>query len=248
MADWLNAKTRRGEVPRRKPNSSSRYFALFAPSRLVCISLLVVATGCKDDMREQPKYKTYQPSAFFADGRSARPRPEGTVATDEIVVNEHLQRGTRSGKFVNEMPFEMKLADLQRGRERFDIFCAACHGQLGDGNGMIVQRGFQRPPSFHDPAMRDPNQKPLGHYFDAITRGFGGMYSYADRVPVEDRWRIVAYIRALQLSQNADADRASAAPQSPSTVRKAADAVVMKNESTDGGLTDPTKERTEDRR
>lgn len=157
-------------------------------------------------MREQPKHKPYQSSAFFADGRSARPRIEGTVATDEIGFDEALQTGRRGGQFVTEMPFAVTLADLQRGRERFDIFCAVCHGQLGDANGMIVRRGFQRPPSFHDPAMRDPNAKPLGHYFDVITRGFGGMYSYADRIPVEDRWRIVAYIKALQLSQNADAE------------------------------------------
>jgi hypothetical protein len=151
--------------------------------------------GCRLDMHVQPRYNPYDPSSFFSDGRSERPPVPGTVARTEVLEAENAT----SGKAVNAFPFEITRSVVERGRERFDIFCAPCHGLGGNGDGIIVQRGFERPPSYHTERLRNA---PSGHFFDVITNGFGAMYPYGYRVPVPDRWAIVAYIRALQLSQN----------------------------------------------
>src|SRR5579872_2905244 len=165
------------------------------------VSLLFPAlllSGCRQDMHVQPKYVPEDPSTFFADGRSERQPVVGTVARGELRTDELLYTGKVNGAVADLFPFPITAADLSRGRERYNIYCSPCHDYTGGGNGMIVQRGFPSPPSFHIERLR---QAPAGHFFDVITNGFGVMYSYASRVPPEDRWRIAAYIRALQLSQ-----------------------------------------------
>lgn len=151
-------------------------------------------------MADQPKYQPLQASTFFEDGRASRPRVPGTVARGQLRADEALYTGSTGGKLVDTFPFPVTPAVLQRGRERYNIFCAPCHDQVGTGRGMIVQRGFQPPPSFHIERLREA---PVGYFFTVITNGFGAMYDYADRIPPRDRWAIIAYIRALQLSQHA---------------------------------------------
>jgi len=157
-------------------------------------------SACRLDMHTQPRYNPLEPSTFFDDGRSARPPVPGTVARGHLRTDEHLYTGKVNGVLADTFPFPITRQDLERGRERFNIYCSPCHGRSGDGQGMIVQRGFKQPPSYHIQRLRGA---PVGHLFDVMTNGYGAMYSHADRVSAEDRWRIVAYIRALQLSQNA---------------------------------------------
>jgi cytochrome c553 len=156
--------------------------------------------ACRTDMHVQPKHQPLEPSTFFDDGRSARPLVEGTVARGHLRIDEHLYTGKVNGVDAETFPFPVTRAVLERGRERFNIFCSPCHDRTGTGNGMIPQRGFRHPPSYHIDRLR---KAPVGHFFDVITNGFGAMYSFASRIPARDRWAIVAYIRALQLSENA---------------------------------------------
>jgi hypothetical protein len=161
--------------------------------------------GCRSEMYDQPRYKPYGASAFFDDGTSARPLVAGTVARRDLSERgkasaEHFETGKTGGQLADVLPFPVDRAVLERGQGRFRIFCTPCHGELGNGQGMIVRRGFNPPPSFHTDELR---KKPVGHYFDVMTRGYGTMYSYASRVAPRDRWAIAAYIRALQLSQHA---------------------------------------------
>lgn len=167
----------------------------------VCLLLL---TGCWYDMREQAKVKPLQSSDFFLDGQSSRLLLVDTVARGELNLDKAFYQGMNEDDTpVENFPIEITREVLERGRERYDIFCAPCHSRLGNGQGMIVQRGFKAPPSFHIDRLREA---PPGYYYDVITNGFGVMYSYASRVPPEDRWAIIAYIKALQLSQNATLD------------------------------------------
>lgn len=198
-------------------------------------SLLAVAclltnllAGCdRLDMYDQPRYEPLEASNFFPDGLSARQPVEGTIARGLLRENEPFHTGKEAGKLIARIPeaafqathsrdpqhfdrpygetspAELRRALLQRGQERFDIHCAVCHGRLGDGDGMIVRRGFRKPPSYHIDRLR---QAPAGHFYDVMTHGFGAMASYASRIDVTDRWAIVAYIRALQLSQHAQID------------------------------------------
>jgi mono/diheme cytochrome c family protein len=154
--------------------------------------------GC-DNMRDQARYNPEAPSEYYADGASARPIVNGTVARGQARTDELLYRGTTDGKLADVFPFPITMDDLQRGRQRFNIYCSPCHGATGYGDGMVVRRGFTRPPSFHIERLREV---PVGHFFDVVSNGWGAMYSYNARVSVPDRWRIAAYIRALQLSQN----------------------------------------------
>jgi mono/diheme cytochrome c family protein len=153
-------------------------------------------------MHDQPKYQPLEASTFFADGRSARPPVPGTVARgeDDLRADDHLYLGKVDGVDVDAFPFPVTADVLARGRDRYSIYCTPCHGAVGDGNGMVVRRGYRRPPSFHDDRLR---QSPPGHYFDVMTNGFGAMADYASQIRVRDRWAIIAYIRALQLSQHA---------------------------------------------
>ncbi len=169
---------------------------------LLCVVLfgLISVEGCRLDMHIQPRYDPDSPSSFFPDGRSERPMVPGTVARGHLRIDELLYTGKINGKFANLFPFPITKKDLQRGQQRFNIYCSPCHGYAGDGDGMIVRRGFPAPPSYHNAKIINT---PVGKYFSVMTNGQGTMYSYADRVAVKDRWRIAAYIRALQLSQNA---------------------------------------------
>ena len=156
--------------------------------------------GCRIDMHVQPKVLPLSKSDFFEDGRGSRSLVPGTIARGQLRDDPYLYTGMIDGKPGDMMPFAATREVLERGRERYNIYCAPCHSRIGDGNGMIVQRGFRRPPSYHTPALR---QAPLGHFYDVITNGFGAMPDYSAQVPVNDRWAIAAYIRVLQLSQNA---------------------------------------------
>jgi mono/diheme cytochrome c family protein len=174
---------------------------------LFAIAVLALA-ACRQDMHDQPKGDVLEASAFFADGRVARPRVEGTVARGQLELDLHLYTGKIAGKPAETFPFEITRERMQRGRERYEIFCAACHDSAGTGEGMIVQRGMKRPPSFHIERLRSA---PPGYVFDVITNGFGAMFDQADRIAPEDRWAIAAYLKALQLSQNASLEDVPAA-------------------------------------
>lgn len=156
--------------------------------------------GCRQDMHDQPRFIPYRQSDFFADMRSERPPVDGTVARGQLHENTYLYTGKMGNNPGDYMPFPVTAEVLARGRERFNIYCTPCHSRLGDGNGMIVQRGYKKPPSYHTERLR---KAPLGYFFDVMTNGFGAMPDYASQIPVNDRWAIVAYIRALQLSQGA---------------------------------------------
>jgi mono/diheme cytochrome c family protein len=191
------------------------------------------AGGCyrHSDMAEQPKFwKVYRPTDFFADGQSARPLPTGVVPIEELRTDrEYYFAKDSSGKLIDHLPATYPdgrpypdrgpamAALLERGQQRYNIYCIVCHGQLGYGDGMIVQRGFPAPPSLHSDKVR--LHEPLGHYYDVITNGYGAMFGYAERVTPDDRWAITAYVKALQLSQNPtqdQLDRAKAAyPETP---------------------------------
>jgi len=167
-----------------------------------CLAAGLLAAGCRQDMHDQPKFKPYAKSDFFADRRSARPLPEGTIARGHLRDDTVLYTGKTGGTPVDAFPFPVTAEVMARGRERFDIFCSPCHGRTGDGDGMIVRRGYRKPPTFHQDRLR---QAAPGYTFDVITNGFGAMPDYAQQVPVRDRWAIVAYIKALQRSQHAAA-------------------------------------------
>ena len=172
--------------------SASRSLVI-ACAAIVC----VLAGGCqiRQDMADQPKYTPLSPSPFFDDGRSERPLVENTVARGSI-ADEDLFVPKESNAFP--LPLTPEL--LNRGHERYRIFCSPCHGIQGDGNGMVSMRGMKHPPSYHDPRLRQVSN---GYLYDVITNGFGGMLSYSAQVPPADRWAIIAYVRALQLSRNA---------------------------------------------
>ena len=163
-------------------------------------ALALLLTGCRQDMHNQPRYKPLAGTDFFGDGRSARPMVEGTVARGHLRIDSALYTGKVGDQDVDVFPLPMNRADLLRGQERFNIYCSPCHSRLGDGNGIVVQRGFRQAASYHTERLI---QAPVGHFFDVITNGYGAMPSYASRIEPEDRWRIAACIRVLQLSQNA---------------------------------------------
>jgi cytochrome c553 len=182
--------------------------------------LALLLSGCRLDMHLQPKYLPYEPTDFFGDGRSERQPVPGTVARGQLRVDELFYSGTENGVEANRFPFPITRADLERGRERYNVYCTPCHDYTGSGQGMIVQRGFPQPPSYHITRLRE---MPVGHFFQVMTNGFGAMYSYAARIEPADRWRIAAYIRVLQLSQNAtlqdvpESERPKLGPESAAT-------------------------------
>ena len=222
--DWL-FRGGGSKLPRHKAQASSRtpkaYLWVFA-----AFTSLVLSGCSRQDMHDQPKYKPLRGTTFFEDSLSARPRVPGTVARGYLKDDSHLYTGRVSQTsaaggalpvvrppgidakspvaaqgpiFVDTFPFPITREVLERGRERFDIFCSVCHGRLGTGEGMVVRRGFRQPPSYHIDRLKEAR---VGHFFDVITNGFGAMPDYAAQIHVRDRWAIVAYIRALQLSQN----------------------------------------------
>jgi len=168
--------------------------------RMLLFALLMCAS-CRRDMMDQPKAKTFSKSSFFKDGTNARPIPPNTVARGDVRLDQAFYTGIVNGVYVTQSPVELRPQLLRHGRERYDAFCAVCHGRVGDGHGMVVQRGFPQPPSFYVERLRNA---PLGHFFDVITNGYGAMASFATKVEPRERWAIAAYIRTLQLSQNAN--------------------------------------------
>ena len=179
---------------------------------LATVALAVAAlltVGCRQDMHDQAKYEPYEVSDFFTDGRASRLPVPGTVARGWLREDPHLYRGIGpDGGFATTLPMPLSRELVERGHQRYDIFCSPCHGRLGDGLGMIVQRGFKQPASFHEARLRE---MPYGYYFDVMTNGFGEMSSYRAQVPVEDRWAIAAYVRALQLSRQVPQNQLTAA-------------------------------------
>ena len=168
--------------------SKSQLAACLMVCGLWCLS-------CRQDMHDQPKLKPLRASDFFSNGQSALPPVEGTVPARAAAVSPVTDESK-----ATTLPFELTPQVLDRGQDRFNIYCAPCHGALGAGNGMIVQRGFRAPPSYHIDRLREA---PIGHFYEVMTNGFGAMPSYADKVAPPDRWAIAAYVRALQLSQHA---------------------------------------------
>ena len=183
-----------------------------ACSAVLAAALLLLA-GCRNDMYEQARYEPLEPSSFFEDGKSSRPLVAGTVPREDARgappagANEDVfYSGWDKGRLAETIPFPVDKEQLkpllERGQERYRIFCVPCHAESGDGRGMIVRRGFNPPPPYYSDELL---KKPIGHFFDVMTRGYGTMYSYATRIPPRDRWAIAAYIRVLQLSQHAPA-------------------------------------------
>ncbi len=178
------------------------------------LAALLALAGCRQDMHDQPRFKPLAESDFYTDLRSARPPVEGTVARGQLHEDNYFYTGKIGNDPGDYMPFPVTEELLARGQQRYNIYCAPCHSRLGDGNGVIPARGFLRkPPSYHIDRLR---KAPLGYLFDAITNGFGSMPDYASQVAPRDRWAIVAYIRALQLSQGATAADVPAGQQVPS--------------------------------
>ena len=169
-------------------------------SSMALLLLLVALGGCRQKMSNQPRYDPLEASTFFADGMSARPRIAGTVARGDLSTNPFFDTGKIGGQDADGFPMPVTIEVVNRGQERFNIYCSECHGRVGDGNGMIPSRGYRHPPSFHTTALRNAK---TGHFFDVMTNGFGAMPPYGSMIPPADRWAIVSYIRALQLSQNA---------------------------------------------
>ena len=169
---------------------------------MACLTSLA---GCTRDWKSQPvsmwnesRYKPMEASPLFEDGSSARPLVPGTVARGQLRASDAMYSGRSGGKLVSVSPVRITTQVLQRGQERFNIYCAPCHGAVGDGQGMIVKRGFTKPPDY---AIQRLRTAPIGHFYDVITNGYGAMYSYASRVQPNDRWAIAAYIRVLQRSR-----------------------------------------------
>jgi len=168
-----------------------------APLMLV---LVVVVAGCRREMYYQPRGDPLKSSDFFADGAASRPLPPHTVAQENFHPDPSFDSGKIGTNFLAQLPFPVTRDVLERGRDRFNIYCSVCHGRTGLGNGIVPQRGFPAPPSY---AIERLRAAPVGYFYDVMTRGYGVMFSYANRVDVEDRWAIAAYIRVLQLSEHA---------------------------------------------
>lgn len=176
---------------------------------LTLLVICALTVGCRKGMVDQQHLKPLAEDDFFKDGRGSRVMPAHTVARGQLNEDEQFFTGKIGDQLVATFPAPVTRQMIAHGRERFDIYCAVCHDRSGEGNGMIVQRGFPKPPSLHEQRLREA---PVGHFFDVITNGYGVMYPYKARVSPEDRWAIIAYIRALQLSQHAtpnDADPAA---------------------------------------
>ena len=165
-----------------------------------CVGATALVAGCRQDMHDTPRYEAFEASSTFADNRASRTPPAGTVARGWLRDDEALYTGKVAGQTVDQFPFAIGRDELVRGQQRFNIYCTPCHGKLGDGNGMVVQRGLRQAASYHQDRLR---QEKLGYFYDVITNGFGAMQGYAEQIPVRDRWLIVAYVRTLQLSQHA---------------------------------------------
>lgn len=181
-------------------SGNGEYLARKAVVYVLLGSALLLLSGCREDMQNQPYYRPLRENDFYADKRSARPIITGTVARGHLESDTYFYTGKIGSNDGDYMPFPVTAEVMARGQQRFNIYCSPCHSELGDGNGMVVQRGFKHPPSYNIERLR---RAPIGYFFDVMTNGYGAMSDYAEQVPPEDRWAIAAYIRALQLSQHA---------------------------------------------
>jgi mono/diheme cytochrome c family protein len=170
---------------------------------LLVVTACLALAACRQDMHDAPRYEPLEASTFFANGAASRLPVANTVARGQLNQDRHLFEGVVDGAPAEAFPMAVTAEVMARGQERFNVFCSPCHGRTGQGNGMIVQRGFRQPPSFHDQRLVDA---PVGYYFDVMTNGFGAMQDYRSQVPVADRWAIAAYIRALQASRRGTID------------------------------------------
>jgi mono/diheme cytochrome c family protein len=170
---------------------------------VMIVAACVALAACRQDMHDAPSYDPLQQTNFFANGAASRPLVANTVARGQLREDEHLYTGKVNGQVATEFPMPVTRETLDRGQERFNVYCSPCHGRTGLGDGMIVQRGFRAPPSYHDERLRNV---PVGYFFDVMTNGFGAMQDYSAQVTVPDRWAIAAYIRVLQLSRSATVD------------------------------------------
>jgi mono/diheme cytochrome c family protein len=166
----------------------------------VALCLLPFAAACRQDMHDAPRYDPLEASAVFQKGISAQPLVAGTVARGQLHDNVVMYEGKVDGQPSTAFPFKIDKDALDRGQERYNVYCSPCHGRTGEGNGMVVQRGYRQAASFHTDRLRDSQP---GYFFDVITNGFGVMPDYKAQIPAEDRWKIIAYVRALQLSHHA---------------------------------------------
>ncbi|MDQ3089282.1 MAG: cytochrome c [Acidobacteriota bacterium] len=217
------------------------------------IGLMLISVGCRYDMQDQPRYKSFKKSEFFSDNKAMRDLPEGTVARGFLRENKAFYTGKKetSGTVapvettidatgntlvasfpdaIEEFPLPVTKELLDRGEQRYKVFCIVCHGPVGNGDGMIVRRGFPQPPTYHDDRLRNA---PVGHFYDVITNGWGKMSSYSSQIPPADRWAIVAYIRALQISQNPNG--MSAMPMTKTANTTTATPSSSPNTNTQGG-------------
>jgi mono/diheme cytochrome c family protein len=199
-ADEISRRSHHQLISSEPPALKNPLAGLLARARPGLFTALLFAaflTSCRQDMQDQPKYKPLAASRFFSDGKSARQLVEGT---EPFQPGGQAISPTADESKATALPFALTPQALDRGQERFNIYCSPCHGRLGYGDGMVVQRGFLAPPSYHIDRLR---QAPVGHFYDVMTNGFGAMPSYSDKVAPQDRWAVAAYIRALQLSQHA---------------------------------------------
>ncbi len=171
---------------------------------------LLTACGIRLDMHDQPKFKPLRENDFYADKRASRPLIENTVARGQLATDELFYTGKINGQEADQFPYPVTQQMLERGRERFNIYCSPCHSRVGDGNGMIVQRGFKRPPDYTEDKLM---KAPVGHFVNVMTNGFGSMSEYKSQLSIEDRWAVAAYIRALQLARKAGAGDVPAGTQ-----------------------------------
>jgi len=204
--------------------NGSRFMATRATRVAAAAVLALTMSGCRQDMHDAPRYDPLEASTVLAKGASAQPLVEGTVARGHLNDDVLLHTGKVDGKPADLFPFAIARTDLDRGEQRFNIYCAPCHGKTGDGNGMVVQRGYRQAASMHIDRLRTVQ---AGYIFDVITNGYGAMKDYKGQIPVEDRWRIVAYIRALQMTRTAspadipaaEMQRMNAPPPAPAPVK-----------------------------
>ena len=171
-----------------------------AVTGLSAMAAMLVLAGCRQDMHDQPKFFPQRGTTFYTDGRSARPQVENTVARNQLHQDAYFFTGLQDGKEGDGLPIPLTTEVMARGQERYNIYCTPCHSRVGNGDGMIVQRGYRPAGDFHTDRLRNA---PLGHFFNVMTNGFGSMPDYAAQLTPEDRWAVAVYIRALQLSQNA---------------------------------------------
>ncbi len=208
----------------------------FAVNRMVAVCGIAAASllaGCRQDMHNQPKFIPQRGSDFYPDGRSVRPQVDNTVARGQLHEDAYFYTGMQGGKEGDGMPFPVTMEVLERGQERYNIYCTPCHSRVGNGEGMIVQRGYRPAGNYHMPRLL---AAPLGHFFNVMTNGYGAMPDYAAQLTPADRWAVVAYIKALQLSQAATPADAPAGTQAEPLSRIAEREGLPQNIATDWAM------------